>query len=41
MLQVDIGEVEVYALHEQVGGDEYLAVGVGENGAVVADAVLR
>ena len=36
----DIGKVEVHALHEHVGSDEHLAVGVGENGAVVAHALL-
>ena len=41
VLQVDVGEVEVYALHEQVGGYEHFAVWIGEHGAVVADAVFR
>ena len=36
--EVGVGEVEVYALHEHVGGDEHLALGVGEHGAVVAHA---
>ena len=41
VLQVDVGEVKVYALHQQVGGDEYFTVGIREYGAVVAYAVLR
>ena len=40
MLQVDIGEIEVDALHQQVGGDENLAIRVVKYGAVIAHAVL-
>ena len=39
MLQVDVGQIEMYTLHEQVGGDEHFFVGVGENGTVVADTL--
>ena len=39
VLHRDVGEVEVYALHEHVGGDEHLALGVVKHGAVVANAV--
>ena len=41
VLQVDVGQIEVYAFHQQVGGDEHFLVGVGEHGAVVAYAVFR
>ena len=39
VFEVDISKVEVYALHQQVGGDEYLAVGITQYGAVIAYAV--
>ena len=40
MLQVDVGQVEVYPLHQQVGGDEHFFIGIAEYGAVIAYAVL-
>jgi hypothetical protein len=36
VLKVDIGEVEVYSLHQHVRRDEYLAVRIVEDGTVVA-----
>ena len=41
VLQGDVGEVEVDALHEHVGGDEHLCVRIVKYGAVIAYAVLR
>ena len=41
MLQVDVGEVEMNAFHQQVCGDKHFFVGVGEHSAVVADTVFR
>ena len=39
MLQVDICEVEVYALHEHICSYEHFRVGVVEHGAVIAHAL--
>ena len=40
MLEVDICQIEVYALHEHVGGDEHFCIWIVKYGAVIAYAVL-
>ena len=37
VLEVDISKVEVYALHQHIGGNEYLLIGVAEYGAIIAN----
>ena len=37
MLHINISEVEVDTLHEHIGGDEHLFVGIVEHGTVIAN----
>ena len=41
MLQIDVGQVEVYTFHQQIGSYQHFLIGVGEYGTVIAYTILR
>jgi hypothetical protein len=40
MFEWYIGEVKVYALHEEICGDEYLFVGVFKDGTIITNTIF-